>query len=329
MVWFERNKYMDLIKPKALKKGDTIGVFAPSSIADKESIDRAKKYLIAQGYKVKIHPQTFAQNGNHAGTDQQKIGAIHDLFQDREVDAIFCARGGNGLLQYIDQLNYELIRLHPKAVIGFSDVTVLHHALLNKAGLVSFHGPIFQYMREEICAESTENCLNLLNGVYQENLLALQNENQPLTIISKGVAEGQLVGGNLTLLSELTKTSDFKPQFSGNIVFFEDTEDYAYKHDRQLAGLFLNEAFRQMHGLIVGVTKIDPDDQDDCPKHPRHSWEEILNYYLSKYHLNIPVVVNAPITHGQPNQIIPQGIKSELIADGEPSLRLTESPFHL
>lgn len=324
---------MDLIKPKALKKGDTIGVFAPSSYAKKDRVKSAQAYLIDQGYKISLHPQVFAQDGNLAGTDRQKTQALNDLFADDTIDAIFCARGGNGLLQYIDEIDYDLIRHNPKPVIGFSDVTVLHHALLNKANMVSFHGPIFQYMKGDIHSESTQACLNLISGGYKKNLFEMSKYQQPeypLKIIQKGCVQGRLIGGNLTLLSELTKTSNYKPQFANNIVFFEDTENYAYKHERQLASFFLNDEFKKVRAIIIGVSKINPDDKDDCPKHPRHSWEEMMLYFVDKHNLDIPIIINAPIMHGEPNQTIPHGVMATLDATGDaPTLKLLESPFAL
>src|SRR5262245_20834720 len=119
---------MKPVHPPALEKGDTIGIMAPSSRVDKSALKKAVTALKERGYKVYVHPQTYAQDKQSAGKTAQKVKALHDLFRDKSIKAIFCARGGNRAGTMLPDIDYKLIARNPKIIMGYSDVTALLNA---------------------------------------------------------------------------------------------------------------------------------------------------------------------------------------------------------
>ena len=119
----------------ALRSGDCIGVVAPASWLEREEWDKGVRLLKKRGYRVKLAPSCTAANGFFAGTDSARASDLNGFFADDEVKAILCLRGGYGSARVLDKLNYTEIALHPKLLIGFSDITTLHTALGEKAGL--------------------------------------------------------------------------------------------------------------------------------------------------------------------------------------------------
>src|SRR5690606_1367809 len=117
---------------------DLIGVFAPSSWVEKAKVEHARQFLEAQGFRVYIHPQTFSRHHQSAGTDDEKLAALHELLRNKDVKAIFAAGGGNFSLHYVDRINYRLVRDNPKILLGFSDVTTLLNAFHARTGLITF-----------------------------------------------------------------------------------------------------------------------------------------------------------------------------------------------
>jgi muramoyltetrapeptide carboxypeptidase len=132
----------EVIKPKALKPGASIGVIAPSGALKRSGYEKLIENFQTLGYQI-IHTDNLrVQNGFLAGTDAQKIEDLHHMYETQEVSAILCARGGYGATRLLEQLDYSLIRAHCKPLIGYSDITALHLAIYKKCGVVGFHGPV-------------------------------------------------------------------------------------------------------------------------------------------------------------------------------------------
>ena len=138
----EQHLIMKKIKPKKLKVGDTIGLIAPASSFDKKGFDSTVTNIESLGFKVKSANNVHKQWGYLAGSDIERVDDIHQMFSDESVDAIWCIRGGYGVTRILHLLDYELIRQNPKAIIGYSDITALLHAIYTRTGLVGFHGPV-------------------------------------------------------------------------------------------------------------------------------------------------------------------------------------------
>lgn len=130
------------MKPKVLKKGDTIGLIAPSSSVPESKAKACIEWVKSAGYNVKWGESIFQSRGYLSGSDELRAHDINMMFGDKEVDAIFCIRGGYGTMRILDMIDYDLIKNNPKIFIGYSDITTLHTAFLQKTGLITFHGPM-------------------------------------------------------------------------------------------------------------------------------------------------------------------------------------------
>ena len=134
---------MKILTPKALRKGDTIGLISPSShCASPEKIDQAVIYLEKNGYRVKPSRHLNCIDTNPLIADTQKLRDLHEMFADTTVKAIICLRGGAGATRLLKKIDYNLIAANPKILVGYSDVTALSLALFAQTGLISFSGPM-------------------------------------------------------------------------------------------------------------------------------------------------------------------------------------------
>jgi muramoyltetrapeptide carboxypeptidase len=303
--------------PPSLQPGDTIAIMAPSSKAGSAAIAKARKKLEQLGFRVRIHPQTFARDKQSAGTPKQKAAALHKLFADPEVKAIFAARGGNGAGHMLELLDYDLIRRNPKIFMGYSDVTALHAAIHAKTGLVTFHGPNFSsFSRAEMTAKQIRQCFNLFAGTETDLPFAKAR------VLRGGSAKGKLVGGNLSLLVSLLGTP-YMPKMDGAILYVEDCCDEISRFDRMFLQLRNAGVFDKISGLIVGQFT----DITDSGKTPfaRKLPQVIGEATQGK---KFPVVVNAPFGHGKDIPAYPFGAKAVLDASGKkkPTLSLTKPP---
>ncbi len=134
---------MRIIKPSKLKTGDVIGIIAPASApVDPTKLENGIRYIEKNGYKVELGNNVSKINGYLAGTDQERADDLNSMFKNKNVKAIFCLRGGYGASRILDKINYKLIRSNPKILIGYSEITALQMAILQKSGLVTFAGPM-------------------------------------------------------------------------------------------------------------------------------------------------------------------------------------------
>lgn len=312
-------RIMEIIKPKALKQGDTIGVIAPSSHISKEDIEQATGFFESKGFKTKIHPQVFAVDEQFAGTVDQKIDAIHDVFLDKDIDAVFCARGGNGAIHLIDKIDYDLIRQNPKIFMGYSDDTMLHHAFNKKSGLATFYGPMFREFSSDLADPIKEFTLSFLSGNFESNLF---DYGQNLNPLKSGECSGPLYGGTLLCFSGIMMSPDYLPDFEGSILVLEDVNEELSQIDRTLGALRLSGLFDKISGLIFGTTELKTDGGGTTFG---RSLEQVIRENTAG--LDIPIVMNAPFGHEQPNIVFPIGVKAKLVAGDKSSLTLLESPF--
>jgi len=288
---------MELIKPRRLKPGDTIGVAAPASPFRRRVLNQGLTLLKEMGYAVKLADGLFEAKGYLAGSDAHRASQLQAMFLDDGVDAVMCARGGFGSMRILPYLDWEMIRAHPKPFIGFSDITAIHQALLLRAGLTTFHGPV-------VCslpASDRQTRLSLNRAITSEAPLSLKAA-RPRTIKS-GRADGVLVGGNLTTLCHLVGTP-FQRGFAGAILFIEDTGEAAYRIDRMLMHLKLAGCFDGMAGLVAGTFK-------DCAR------AAIVDNLLRQRFVDqeVPILSGMAFGHGRRNVTLPVGIAVRLDAD--------------
>jgi muramoyltetrapeptide carboxypeptidase len=313
-----------IIKPCRLYPGDTIGIISPASPPpDTDTIDRARAALDHLGFKTKLGPNALRRRGFLAGTDRQRAADLMRMFRDPEVRAILCLRGGYGTSRILDRLDYRLIRSNPKILVGYSDITALHCALLTRAGLVSFHGPMLNsdFAREELSEFTLGGFLRTLMGPFVPGSICRGYKDQTVTILRRGVATGQLVGGNLSLLCTTIGTS-YQPSFKRKILFFEDLEEPPYRFDRMLTHLLNAGLLQQVNGIAIGLNRncVDPKAKESSEY--RQTVEDVLRERLLP--LKVPVVLGLPFGHVRENATLPIGLRARLDAV-EGDLMITES----
>lgn len=318
-----------LIKPRALQKGDTIGLITPSSSISRDNFEKTLINMENLGFKTHYTDNIRVKKGFLAGTDEQRLVDLHNMFENEDIDGIVCARGGYGAGRILSMLNYDLIRNNPKVIVGYSDITALHMGIYTQAGLVCFHGPNGDSTYTDFSRQQYERLLLSASDNYilsgKDPLLEMTEEDsitqpQPLTI-QGGTAQGELVGGNLTLISTLMGTP-YELDFKGKIVFLEDIGEAPYRIDRMLTQLSLSGKLQEANGIAYG-TFVDCEFEKNDPDFPDSlSLKEVIMDRSKS--LNIPIVLGMPFGHISHNGILPYGIPAEFNADNH-SIRLLES----
>lgn len=315
-----------LLKPKKLAKNARIALIAPSSYCAPEDSANAKIALEKRGFDVVIHPQCHARDHMSAGTPQEKADALHDVFRDSSIDAVFCLRGGYQTLNMLDLVNDDVIRQNPKILTGYSDITALHGSLHARTGLVSFHAPNGNGFGEldnpELDNASLFHMLEFLSGNVPDNLF-LDHESYAL---QGGVATGSIIGGNMQLLCSLLEAGDnYMPSLDGAILMIEDIGEEITKIERQFSAFRLRGIFDRIAALVIGhMTDI----KDTLGRAGAfvYTLEDVVRRHASA--VKGPIIMQAPFGHELPNYIFPQGVKAQITAKNETvALKLLESPF--
>ena len=308
-----------MIYGKKLKFGDTLGFIAPSGAVRTEgAIERAVKETELMGFKVKLGESAGQKYGYLSGRDEVRARDINNMFADDEVDAIVCLRGGYGAMRILDQLDYELIARHPKIFMGFSDITALHIALLNRCDLATFHGPMAaaNWAGSPLDDFSRESMYRALMST--EPVGELRNpEGYPRKTVNPGQAEGQLVGGNLMLIVSSLGTP-WEIDTKGRIIFIEEVGERTYCVDRMLTQLRLAGKFEDCAGVVFG-------DFADCPvEYPEFglTLEEIIRDVVAPS--GKPIFTGLRCGHCTPKLTLPFGVKCRMDAD-ECTLAVLES----
>ncbi len=284
--------------PPYLQPNDQIRIVSPSGIIPSEFIDGAKKILQEWGFQVTEGDFTRSQYGRFAGTKEQRTTDLQKAFDDPDVKAILCSRGGYGLAQIVDKLDFTEFRKNPKWLIGFSDITILHNVLTN-LGVASIHGIMAKHLTE--LPENSQPVLqlkNMLTGKLPEYIVENNSFNRA------GKITGKLIGGNLSVLMGL-RGSKFDLPYKGNILFIEDIAEKPYHIDRMMQNLRFSGVLSQISGLIVGQFS-------DCDEDPlmNQSIAEIISEAVQGY--EYPVCFNFPAGHVDDNWPLMLGKNVEL-----------------
>ncbi len=293
------------IKPNALRLGDTIGVCAPAGgMVSASEVSDFKKVLEGLGFKT-FFSENIAKNvGYFSGTDQQRANDFMDLIRNDEVKAIFFLRGGWGCARILEFLDFETIRQHPKIIMGFSDPTSLLNAITAKTSLITFHGPGGNSTWNEYSIDYIQRLL------MKGELVNYQNTAGDLPIITyqSGSAQGELVGGNLSIVCSMIGT-EYAPDYKGMILFLEEVAEEPYRVDRMLTQLKLAGVFDKISGLILGTFR-------KCiAEEPNRSFtlEEVFVQHFSTFEK--PVFYGAQIGHTKNKFTVPIGVMVEMNAE--------------
>lgn len=297
--------------PEFLKKGDKVAIVCPASYI-KGDIEVALAVLNSWGLDVEVGKSVTSQFHQFAGTDEVRRRDLQAALDNPEIKAIFAARGGYGTVRIIDQLDFRKFKKHPKWIVGFSDITVLHSHLHNKVGVCSIHGQM-----PKAFSESTQAALtSLKNALFGKKKDFKYSQTTFPNRSGKG--EGRLIGGNLAILhSILSSPSDGK--YDNKILFIEDVGEQHYNIDRMLWTLKRTDKLVKLQGLIVGgFTSL----KDSDPPFGQR-FEEIIMDKVSEY--NFPVCFDFPSGHIDNNHSLIFGKKIQLsVKDKETSINYLE-----
>ena len=305
----KEKKKKPLLKARRLRKGATIGLITPGSPVSDEKFEKALKSLKSLGFKLKYSPNTRANYGYLAGTDQQRLNDIHQMFSDPEVEAIWCVRGGYGCARLLPHLDYELIRKNPKILIGYSDITALLTGIFQETGLVCFHGPVGTSDFTDYTLSQLESVLMNPEGqsliTYHQDEKAQEDEAYQYEVIRPGLAKGPLIGGNLSLIASMVGTP-YEWRVKDKLLLIEDVGEQPYRIDRMLTQILQSQNLKEAAGIILGIF-------EDCKaKNPEYSLSLIDALKDRLYHLGIPVVYGFSFGHISNQCTFPIGIEAEL-----------------
>lgn len=316
------------IFPPSLKKGDMIAIVAPGSYPqeDQPKIEQCVAALHQRGYRVRVASNLNERYGYLAGTDASRAKAFMDCWLDPQVKAVWCYRGGYGCNRILSLLDFEAIRANPKIFIGMSDATVLHHALQQKAQLVSFLGPNANLVlndKKELHPFSEQWLWIALQAGeegrvgYRFSFSPQHNEEQAKAI-RPGSGRGRLTGGNLAVIAGMVGTP-WQIETKGTILVLEDINEEPYKIDRMLYQLREAGLLQDLAGLILSSWHRCR--SDDPTK--SFSLEQVFAEYFGN--AAYPVLYGFPSGHIEQQTTLPLGVLAELDVD-QKSLILLENP---
>lgn len=301
--------------PSKLKKGDTIGVIAPSNYIEKddlEYINASIALMEASGFKVKFGKYVFEDTLGYGTSPKKRAADINWAFKDDEVKAIMCVKGGEDSNTTLDYIDYEMIKKHPKIICGFSDNTSILNAIHEKTGLVTYHGPTFKsltswetgYAYKQFIKTFAENTESLIMGEPEDEY----------TTIQAGQATGELVGGNLSLFTKLV-CGKYAVNLQDKILFLEELGFEAAPEmvNSNIYYLKQNGVFDRIAGLWIGNYE-----------HPsKVSIEKIIKNAIGDEY-KFPIIKSDNFGHIDKKIIIPIGTKAEINTNEKIKIKLVE-----
>ena len=236
-----------------------------------------------------------------SGPDHKRLSDLTTFFKDKNIDAIFCLRGGYGSLRLLQDIDFKIFKRNKKILIGFSDITVLLLAIFAKTKLITFHGPM-------LGIENNPTSINKMWKLITDKNFSFSYQNKSKgVVIKRGKAKGKLLGGNLTNICSMIG-SGYLPDFKDSILFLEDCNEEPYKIDRLLTQLQNAKIFNKVNGIIFSSFY-------SCKF---KNQKEIMNLIKDKTsNLKIPIIYNFPIGHGKNNFAVSIGMRVMLDADNK------------
>ena len=300
-----------LIKATALKQGDTVGLITPGSYIDDEGLEKAVSNIESLGLKVKLAKNIRKVRGYTAGSVHERVSDIHQMFSDKSVNAVWCARGGYGCSSLLPHLDYELIKSNPKVFIGYSDITVLHQAIFKETSLVTFHGPVASSTFTDYTKKYFYSML-FSKDVPPEVVPSADNDlkseknvwYKPKTF-KKGTSIGRLVGGNLSLINSLIGTQ-WELNYNNKILFLEDIGEAPYKIDRMLVQMNQVREFNSANAVVLGVF----DDSEKPEDELSLTLEEMFSDNFSD--IKVPCSYGYSFGHISDQFTLPLGVEVEV-----------------
>ena len=287
--------------PPPLAPGARVALVAPAGpLRGAEDVERAVANARMMGWEPVVAPHVLRRTGYFAGSDAERLADLNAALADPRIDAVWTLRGGYGCMRLLPDLVLDAVRKRPLTLIGFSDVTALHAALGNVAGLVTMHGPV---ARNPLSAFSRDSLVRAV--VHQADPCGVA---AGARVLRPGQAEGRLAGGNLALVAALAGTP-WAPDLRDAILVLEDVNEAIYRVDRMLMQLRLAGMLAGVRGIVFGQCTDCPEDSDDGARRLDDVVAEHAEW------LGVPCIAGAPVGHVEDQWTVPLGARAELDAD--------------
>lgn len=288
--------------PPPLATGARVGLISPSGpLRDETDLEQAIQNVRAFGWEPVVGQHVLERDGYLAGSDDHRVADLNRFGADDSIDAIWCLRGGYGATRLLDAIDYDAFTKHPRAIIGYSDITAFHSAIGQRANIVTYHGPT---ARAELTPLTRDSFARAMATTRDTNELACGG----MTTLVGGRATGRLAGGNLALVSALVGTP-YAWDLTDAILVLEDVSEAVYRIDRMLTQICQSGALDHVAGIAFGRFT----DIADDPANVERPLERVLRQFADN--IGAPCVMNFPIGHIPDHVTLPLGAIAELNAD--------------
>lgn len=299
--------------PNKIKKGDTIGIIAPSNPIRQQDLEEINKSILlieASGYKIQFSKNAFSNTTGYGATSKEKAQDINEMFKNENIKMLWIARGGDNSNSTFDYLDYEIIKANPKIICGYSDSVALLNVINLKTGLITYMGETFKSLTSWETDYSYRQIINKLQ-LGKTNLF---EEDDKCEVIIQGNAQGELIGGNLSLTT-LFASGKYKANFKDKILVMEDLgfESNPGAISRYLYILKQNGIFEDISGIWIG----------NYEHESNISLEKIVLDVLD-FNFNKPIIKSNNFGHTDRKMVIPIGTKAKIDTKEKEKIRLIE-----
>lgn len=289
-----------LLRPPAVQRGDTIGVVSPSYAPKVAWLERGARALERAGFTVLLDPELYTRPRFARAEDERRAESLMGMWLNPAVKAVIASTGGYGAVRLLPHLDPAVFRNTPKSLVGYSDITALHLWLMRRAGLRSFHGPTVDDLTPSVRDPTMASLLTALTTPCPSTKLGRELARP----VASGRATGRLVGGNLSLVQQTIGTS-YQIDMDGAILFLEETRDPMSVVDERLVHLRAAGLLERVNGIVFGQLSLDRSEEDE--------FEDFLLDLISD--LEVPVLMDFPAGHENPNLTLPLGTMVELVVE--------------
>ena len=303
-----------MIIPERLKIGDMIGVVAPSNPIINENIEeteQAKEIIEKLGFKVKFSKNLFSNKNGYSASAKEKAEDIKEMFKDKDVKMVWCAKGGENSNSTFDYLDFEMIKQNPKIVCGYSDITSLTNIIAEKTGLVTFSGTNFK----TIATDETDYSLKEVLKRFLDGSLEFGKNEFGYKTIQEGSVEGELIGGNLSLTRAMV-AGKYSIDFTDKILFLEEL---GFETGPALVSNYLyymkqNGVFNKIRGIWLG----------NYTHESGITLEQILLDTLGN-EFKGPIIKSENFGHIEQKTVIPIGVMAQIDTSENVKVKLLEN----